>query len=348
MLFASRIPPKTLAMVSRSLATMLESGIQIRKAIGIASKKSMHAPTKQVLREVSDAIQGGSDISAALRIHGQFFPTLFLEMVEMAEESGSLPDVLKHLAEHYEANIRMKKEFIGSIIWPAFQLVAAIFVIAVLILVLGLIAESTGNNDMSFLVFGLSGPTGATIWLMGTFGFFAAGYVAWLMIQKAAQAKAIVDPMLLVVPVLGHCMRSFAIARFSWSYFLTQQTGMAVVRSLQGSLKATGNGAFIAQTPFITSAVMEGASLTESLAESRLFTEEYLEMVSVAEESGTVPEALHRLSPQFEEEARRAMKTLTRMLSVAVWLCVAGFIIFFVFRFMLWYVDMIGKAIDQT
>lgn len=327
---------------------MLESGIQIRKAIGIASKKAMHPPTKKVLRQVSDAIQGGSDISQALKEHGNFFPTLFVEMVTMAEESGSLPEVLKHLAEHYEANMRMKKELIGQLIWPVFQLVAAIFVIAILIMILGLIGESTGNDDMSFLVFGLAGPTGAMIWLTGTFGTFAGMFVVWLLIQRAAQAKAVVDPLLLVVPVLGRCMRSFAIARFSWSFYLTQQSGMPVTRSLQGSLKATGNGAFVAQTPFITSAVMEGSSLTDSLAQSRLFTEEFIEMVSVAEESGTVPEALHRLSPQFEEDARRAMKTLTRMISAVVWLFVAGFIIFFVFRFMLWYVGQINNALEGT
>ena len=339
MIFASRVPPGTLAIVSRSLATMLESGIQIRKAIGIASKKAMHAPTKKVLREISDAIQGGSDISQALREHGNFFPTLFIEMVTMAEETGSLPEVLRHLAEHYEANIRMKKNLIGSLIWPVFQLVAAIFVIAILILVLGLIG---GDNDISNIVFGLKGPTGAMIWLTGTLGTFAAMFAVWLMIQKAAQAKAIVDPMLLMVPVLGRCMRSFAIARFSWSYYLTQQTGMPVNRSLQGSLKATGNGAFVSQTPFITSAVMEGSSLTESLKQSRLFPVEFLEMVSVAEESGTVPEALHRLSPHFEEDARRALKILTSAISVVVWLFVAGFIIFFVFKVMLTYIGMIN------
>lgn len=339
MLFASRVPPKTLAIVSRSLATMLDSGIQIRKAIGIASKKSIHAPTKKVLREVSDAIQEGSDISHALREHGNFFPTLFVEMVTMAEATGSLPEVLKHLAEHYDANIRMKKELVGSLIWPVFQLVAAIFVIAILILVLGLIG---GDDGMSNIVFGLKGPSGAMIWLTGTFGTFAAMFAVWLLIQKAAQAKAIVDPLLLVVPVLGRCMRSFAIARFSWSYYLTQQTGMPVNRSLQGSLKATGNGAFIAQTPFITSAVMEGSSLTESLKQSRLFTEEFLEMVSVAEESGTVPEALHRMSPHFEEDARRALKILTGAVSVMVWLVVAGFIIYFVFRVAFQYIGMIN------
>ncbi len=318
---------------------MLESGIQIRKAIGIASKKAMHAPTKKVLREISDAIQGGSDISQALREHGNFFPTLFIEMVTMAEETGSLPEVLRHLAEHYEANIRMKKALIGSLIWPVFQLVAAIFVIAILILVLGLIG---GDNDISNIVFGLKGPTDAMIWLTGTLGTFAAMFAVWLMIQKAAQAKAIVDPMLLMVPVLGRCMRSFAIARFSWSYYLTQQTGMPVNRSLQGSLKATGNGAFVSQTPFITSAVMEGSSLTESLKQSRLFPIEFLEMVSVAEESGTVPEALHRLSPHFEEDARRALKILTSTISVVVWLFVAGFIIFFVFKVALTYIAMLN------
>ena len=342
MIFASRVPPGTLAIVSRSLATMLESGIQIRKAIGIASKKAMHAPTKKVLREISDAIQGGSDISQALREHGNFFPTLFIEMVTMAEETGSLPEVLRHLAEHYEANIRMKKELIGSLIWPVFQLVAAIFVIAILILVLGLIG---GDDDISNIVFGLKGPTDAMIWLTGTLGTFAAMFAVWLMIQKAAQAKAIVDPMLLMVPVLGRCMRSFAIARFSWSYYLTQQTGMPVNRSLQGSLKATGNGAFVSQTPFITSAVMEGSSLTESLKQSRLFPVEFLEMVSVAEESGTVPEALHRLSPHFEEDARRALKILTSAISVVVWLFVAGFIIFFVFKVALTYIAMLNDLL---
>jgi len=342
MIFASQVPPKTLAIVSRSLATMLESGIQVRKAIGIASKKAMHPPTKKVLREVADAIQSGSDISQALRDHGSFFPTLFVEMVTMAEETGSLPEVLRHLAEHYDANIRMKKELVGSLIWPVFQLVAAIFVIAILIMVLGLIGGTGDDNDMSNIVFGLKGPTGAMIWLTGTLGTFAAMFASWLLIQKAAQAKAIVDPLLLMVPVLGRCMRSFAIARFSWSYYLTQQTGMPVTRSLQGSLKATGNGAFMAQTPFITSAVMEGSSLTDSLAQSRLFPEEYIEMVSVAEESGTVPEALHRLSPQFEEDARRALKILTSAISVVVWLFVAAFIIFFVFKVVLTYIGMLN------
>jgi len=347
-MFASKIPPKTLVHMSRSLGTMLESGIQIRRSLQITTKKIGHPPTRNVLRHISDDIDAGTDIGSAFRRHGRFFPSLFLDMLEMAENSGALPEVLKHLAEHYENNIRLKREFIQSIIWPGFQLVAAIFVIAILILVLGMVEETTGNSDLSVLVFGLVGTKGAIIWLCGTFGSIAGVFFAYKMINGLFQGEKVLDTFLIRVPILGHCMRAFAIARFSWAYYLTQQTGMPVVESLKGSLRATGNGAFMASSPNICGTVLEGATLTDAPARSELFPDDFLEMVSVAEESGTVPEALNRLSPQFEENARSHLKTLTRAVTVLVWLIVAGFIVFFIFRFILWYVDQINQALQGT
>jgi type IV pilus assembly protein PilC len=190
----------------------------------------------------------------------------------------------------------------------------------------------------------LSGPTGAVLWWLGTLGSMAALVFAWFVLQRALTAKELVDPLLLKIPVLGTCLRNFAIARFSWAYFLTQQSGMPVARSLQSSLRATANGAFTGATGEMCSAVQEGSSVTEAFAATRLFPEDYLAMVSVAEESGTVPEALRRLSPQFEENARRSLKALTSSISVLVWLALAGFVVMFVFRFALWYVAMLQNA----
>lgn len=347
-MFASKIPPKTLVHLSRSLGTMLESGIQIRRSLQITMKKIGHPATRNVVRRICDDVDAGTDIATAFRSHGRFFPTLFLDMLGVAEDTGALPEVLKHLADHYENNIRLKREFIQSIIWPAFQLIAAIFVIAILIVVLGMVAETTGSSDLTFLVFGLSGPSGALIWLSCCFGSIAGLFFAYKLLNGMFQGERFLDTFLIRIPILGHCMRAFAIARFSWAYYLTQQTGMPVVESLKSSLRATANGAFMASTPIICSTVVEGSTLTESLACSGLYPEDYLEMVAVAEESGTVPEALNRLSPQFEENARSHLKTLTRAISVLVWLMVAGFIVFFVFRFMLWYVAQINQALEGT
>ena len=263
----------------------------------------------------------------------------------MSEGTGSLPEVLTHLADHYENNLRLRREFVSSIAWPMLQLVAAVMIIALLIVIFGMIGDDPNGPNMKQLVFGLSGVSGAVIWLTCTFGTAAFVWIGYQVSVRQFAAKRILDPLWLRVPVLGTCLRSFAIARFSWAYYLTQQSGMPVDRSLTASLKATNNGAFQNSTPLVCAGIREGEDLSVVLEASQLFPEDYLHMVSVAETSGTVPEMLNRLSPQFEDQARRSLKALTAIVSWLVWAAVATFIVFFIFRFFLWYVGMINDAV---
>jgi type IV pilus assembly protein PilC len=151
-------------------------------------------------------------------------------------------------------------------------------------------------------------------------------------------------PVLLQIPVIGKCMQSFAISRFSWCFALTQQAGMEIRPSLECSLKATSNGAFIAAEALIWQELKEGESMTDALTASQLFPTDYLQVVATAEETGTIPEQLDRLSHLFDEEARRAMSRLTMLLSGAIWLCVTGLIVFFIFRIAMLYVGTINDA----
>jgi type IV pilus assembly protein PilC len=346
MFFTKRIPPKTLAILCRQLGTMLDSGIGLRKSILIATKKTMHTGTRSAMRDVADGVQEGRQIAECLREHGEFFPSLFIDMVEMSEQAGALPEVLLHLADHYENNERLKRELIQQITWPVIQLVAAILVIALLIYILGMV--SSGEQDLSHLTFGLSGASGSATWLTMTFGSLAALVFGIKFVQKQERLKQTLDPFLMKVPVLGKCLRSFGVARFSWAYYLTQQTGMPVKDSIYASTMATANGAFTGRRDDILIRLMEGDTLTEALKSVALFPEEFIEMVSVAEESGTVPEALHRMSPQFEEEAHRSLQLLSRAVSGLVWLCVAGFIVMFIFKVAMWYVGMLNDAGNEA
>ena len=74
------------------------------------------------------------------------------------------------------------------------------------------------------------------------------------------------------------------------------------------------------------------------------FPEEYLQIVEVAETSGTVPETLERLGPQFEDQARRSLGALAAALGWLVWIAVAAFIVFIIFSIVLTYVGMINDA----
>lgn len=348
-MFSPRIRTKSLVIVCRSLATMLESGIPIGKSFELAGRKSSDPRCSRIMQEIALDLRKGLDVTEAMRDQGQAFPEAMVDLVGVGEQTGSLPDILKSLAGHFENQIRLRRTFISAITWPAFQMVAAILIIGFLLYILGWIAQSHGGGQpIDILGLGLYGTEGAMTWFAMTFGTLIGGFVAGLIIRRSLMGQRIFDGLILHIPVIGGCMRTFAIARFSWSFALTQQAGMSIQPSLEQSFKATSNGAFIKVQPEVWARVREGETLHEALEATNLFPTDYLSIVDVAETSGTVPEALDRLSPQLEADARRSMETLASALAWAIWCAVATFIIFLIFRIFQFYVGQLNDALKQV
>ncbi|MFV0445512.1 MAG: type II secretion system F family protein [Planctomycetaceae bacterium] len=344
-MFAPRASMKQLALLSRSLGVGLQAGVPIIKVIETSSRKSSDSRLRRVMGEVVDDIKSGATVTDAVDAHGAYFPDLFVDMLAVGEQTGSLPEVLLALSDHYENNVRLRKEFFGQILWPMIQLTAAVLIIALMIYVLGWISGKNANSgvDTDVLGWGLMGARGAAIWLGG---WAAAGVLLWfgyrLMMVSLAGRRTFYR-LLMGVPVLGGCLRNFAIARFAWAFHLTQSAGMPIDDSLDASLRATGNGAYDAASPAVNRAIRAGETLSDGLQETGLFPEDFINIVHISETSGTVPETLQRLSPQFEEDARRSLSTLTTIAGWLVWLLVAGFIIYVIFKIVLWYTGLINS-----
>ena len=345
-MFGSRARLTTLAVLCKSLATMLHSGVALVKALEIASRKTGDAGCRRKLVAIREEVRQGTEIAQALREQGKYFPELMIDMVAVGEESGSLPEVLDGLADHYENVVRMRRMLIGMITWPAIQLVAAILIVALAIFILGVLSPSAapGSKPIDVLGLGLVGTAGAIKWLALSFGSIFGVLGGYWLIAKVFRSKRFLDGLLMKIPALGNCMRSFAIARFSWAFALTQQTGMPISRSLELSFRATGNGAFVGAAPLVCGLVLNGEELGAALDQARLFPDEYLSIVNVAETSGTVPEALARLSPQFEDQARRSLAALAVALGFVIWAIVALFIIFIIFSIVMRYINILNQA----
>jgi len=341
-MFGTRLSLKQLAIVCRSLGTTLHAGVPIIKAVDLAAGKASQPGLRAALQDVVTEIKSGSQLAPALAKHDDLFPELTVDMVRVAEDTGMLPEVFRSLAEHYENNLRLKKDFISQITWPVVQFFAAIFIIAALIFLLGIVGDA--SNRLDPLGFGLHGSSGALAWLGGWAMVLVAGFIAYKLIVSSPSGQRALFRVLMRIPVVGKCLESFAVARFSWAFHLTQEAGMPIDESLHASLKATSNGAFIAAADSMVSAVESGESLTDAIARSELFSEDFVQMVHVGETTGTVPETLQRLSPQFEDQARRSMRAMAAAAGWVIWCLVAGFIIFLIFRIALWYVGMINDA----
>ena len=339
-MFDRRLPLAPLARLCRSLATLLGSGVPLMKSLATAASKTGDPAVVRHLDAVAADVSNGRELHAALAARDGAFPRLTVDLVRVAEETGHLPETLTALAHHYENLLRLRKAFLSQIAWPVFQLLAAVCVIGLLIWILGLI----GDSGFDILGLGLTGSRGAAIWFGSAFGIAALGVVIFAAVKRSLRWRRLFDPVLLAIPVVGTCLRNFALARFSWAFALTQNSGMDIRRSLEASFSATENGAFAAANDEVWARVSGGEELTDALRATNLFPRDYLEMVMVAESSGSVPEMLDRISPDLEADARRSLSALAAAVGWCVWALVAGFIIWVIFSVATQYVGMITDA----
>lgn len=340
---SQRLALGPLANACRSLATLLASGVSLRKALRVAGKKAADARVRRVLGDVDLAVARGEEVSVAVAESGAF-PPLATDLLTIGDQTGTLPEVCARLADHFDNLIRLRREFVRAIAFPLFQLVAAVLVIALLILILGWIAQSQASQPIDVLGFGLTGERGALLWLTMTFGGALAGFVLFKIVRAAPSGRELLDPLLVRVPVLGACLRAFAVSRFSWTLALTQNAGMPIDRALDSAFRATSNGVYAGKRHAVIAAVLAGEDLADALGRTGLFATDYLHLVEVGDHSGMVPETLDRLAPELEADGRRKLDALVAAAGWAIWAVIAGFIIFVIFRIFSFYVGMLNEA----
>ncbi len=339
--FTSRLGLKRLAGLCRRLATALGAGIEVRTVWAREAERASGRAARQ-LHVVSRAINRGDSLADAMAATGSFFPPMFRELAEVGERTGHLAEVFAQLAEHYENQARLRRNFLAAITWPMTELLLAVVIVGLLIWVMGIIQKTTGSR-VDPLGLNLIGNSGLLIYAAF---LTVAGLAVFAIIQAARGSIARFGPIqraLLRLPVLGKALETLALARLAWSMHLTLNTGMDVRAALKLSLRSTRNARFTGQIPQIDAEIGRGNSIYEAFYNTGSYPTEFLDAVAVGHESGKLVESMGRLSGEYQDRARTALATLTKLAGVAVWVLIASIIIALIFRLAMFYIGTINS-----
>jgi type IV pilus assembly protein PilC len=344
----TKLPLSDLIELCRVLRHYLGSGLTLRDVFKQQAHKGP-LRVRPLANRISHDLEQGIDLEAALTKERAAFPPLFLSLAVVGEESGNMPEIFGELERYYLMQQKLQRMFLAQIAWPVIQFLLAIFVIAALLFILGLIAELRGGDKpLDPLGLGLTGARGAMIFLCIVFGFlFLLGLTYWVVTRHLKQ-KASLDRMVLSIPVLGPCFRALALSRFCLALRLTTETGMSITRAVKLAMTATGNAAYEAGQPQVRASLKAGDDLTKALWDRRLFPEDFQNIVMVAEESGRLHDVLDHQTEHYQDEARRRLFILTQVAAWGVWLFVAVLIIIAIFRiFITAYLGPINEQLNS-
>jgi len=341
-MISTPIPVGALANWCRAMHHGLGAGLSPVKLLRIQGK-SGPAPLRELSREVADQLAKGESLEDALEPYSHRLPPLFLALVAAGEKGGRLDDVFAELATYFENSRRTRQEFLRLMMYPALQFAAAVLVIALLLFILGFLPGPDGKPSLDLLGLGLSGSTGALLFLSVAGVGVTLGAIGFRFVTRNVAYRARLEGSGLIVPGWGPALLAFALHRFCVAVRITHEAALSAEDVVRYAFRATSNSAFLSHEAGIAAKVKRGREIAPLLARSGApFPQDFLASFAIAEETGQISEVLERLAETYREEGERKLKTATQMTGYAIYALVGLMIVIAIFRIASIYIQQLG------
>ena len=313
--FGGGVTAKELAVFTRQFSVMIDAGLPLVQCLEILASQQENKLFQKVLTGTRSAVEGGSNLSAAMKQYPKVFDPLYSNMVEAGETGGILDTILQRLSTYIEKNVKLKAAVKSAMIYPIGVLSIAGGVITLLLwkvvpifatLFAGLGADLPMPTKVVIAMSNFVGSIfGLLIVVAAVAGIF--GIKIW---YGTAQGRYILDSIVLKLPVLGILMRKIAVARFTRTLGTLISSGVPILEGLDITAKTSGNAVVERALYQVRKALEEGKSLTEPLKESQVFPGMVTQMIAVGEQTGAMDAMLQKIADFYEDEVDAAVKDL--------------------------------------
>ncbi len=325
---AKKIKPRDITILTRQLATLLEAGFPLARALEFVSRQESTGPMSEMVADLSTSIQQGQDFSQALSEYPKYFGNIFLSMVRAGETGGILDAMLVRLAEMREADEALADRFKSAMTYPAMMMGAMVIALGVMFAYV-VPQFATMFEDMGRA---LPGPTqillnvgdfAATWWPAVVAGAVVAGagFKAWVKTESGAFQW---DRTRLEMPVLGNFMAQFAIARLARTAGTLLESGVNLIDAFASAGDVSGNRYISHIMQRALADVRHGKPLAESLADAPVIPSLLREMIALGEESGQVGPMMKRVAEVYDRQTRETVSGITSIIEPFMVLFMGG------------------------
>jgi len=316
--FGKKVKQRSIAIFTRQLATMIDAGLPLVQSLEILSSQQESKVFKGIIREIREDVEGGSTFAGALKKHPGTFNDLYTNLVVAGEEGGILDNILNRLATYIEKAETLKKKVKSALVYPTTIVGVAVIVVMILMIFVIPVFETMFKSA------GQSLPLPTLITL--TISKFIKKYVIIVIpgiilliyllrkYYRTDGGRAIIDSLLLKLPVFGPLFQKISVARFSRTLGTLVSSGVPILDGLTIVSRTAGNRTVEVAILDARASIREGETIAEPLGRSRIFPPMVIQMISVGESTGALDSMLGKIAEFYEEEVDVAVSNLTALL----------------------------------
>ncbi len=311
-----------LAILTRQLATLVQSGMPLEQSLAAIGEQSENARMKSIVLGVRARVREGYSFADGLKDFPRAFPDIYRATVEAGEQSGHLDAVLERLADYTESRQELSQTVRNAMIYPSVLLGFCLLIITLMMayVVPKVVGVFTNTGQA------LPAPTAMLIatsdfvqnwgWLLLIL-LVAAGF-GFARLLKLPEPRKRFDQFVLRLPVVGRIIRGINTARFTRTFSIMTGSGVPILEGLRISAAVITNAPMRESVEDAALRIREGAPIGASLAKGRQFPPLCIHLISSGEASGELERMLGKAAGQQEREMDGLIGTLLNILEPAM------------------------------
>jgi type II secretory pathway component PulF len=332
--FKQKVSMEDLSMFYRQFFTLVDAGLPIISSLNTVAKQSKNERFKSIIEHIVTLVEEGSTLHNAMENYPDVFTPLHTNMIQVAEESGLLPEILERLHLLVESEIDTRERIKEATRYPKI-VIAAIFV-AFFILMGFVVPRFVKIYEKSSTE--LPVPTKIMIWMnnfiwswnkMGILiVVLIICYIAFKKLIETKEGRLKWDGFKLKVYVFGPLFLKISMSRFARTLSLMTKSGVPIIRALDVVSGVMGNVVLQNTIILLRNAIVEGKALVEPMKTSSYFPDLVVQMVAVGEETGRLDDMLLKVAEYYEREVDYTIKKLSSLIEPVVLLILAVMVTF--------------------
>ncbi|MGA3084859.1 MAG: type II secretion system F family protein [Thermodesulfobacteriota bacterium] len=325
-----KIPKKLIVVFTRQFATMINAGLPLVQCLNILANQQENAAFSNVITQIKGDVESGKSLAEALKNHPRVFDQLYTNLVEAGETGGILDVILNRLSSYIEKTEKLKKKVKGAMVYPAVVSGVAVVVTAVILLFVIPIFEKMFSEVGQ----ALPAPTQFVIalsrFVSNNFIYIILGFGAFIYLlrrfYRTEKGKYLMDDLFLKLPIFGILLRKVAVAKFTRTFGTMVSSGVPILEAMDIVARSAGNKVVEKAIFKARGSIAQGRTISEPLAESRVFPPMVTQMIGVGEASGELDTMLNKIADFYDDDVDAAVNTLTSMMEPIMMVVLGGIV----------------------
>jgi type II secretory pathway component PulF len=260
------------------------------------------------------------------------FSDLYINMVKAGESSGSLVEVLRRMANHFQQFAEVQAKLTSALVYPALVICMGIALVTFFMFVM-MPQFTTMFNGFNIelplptrMLIGTSEFLIGYWWLIGAFIIVAV--ILFFRFKASDAGGRALDEWRMKAPVIGKIVRLNLFGQFARTLGTLLHNGVPVLTALKITEQVLPNRLIKEAVAKTREAVTDGKTLAQPLAQSKIFPQLMVDLVRIGEETGDVPGALNNLADTYEGELQIGLRLMTQLIEPVLIVLMGGIVAF--------------------